>query len=53
MKNYTSHAENVRNNYRRQGEVKVLKELIALLQSKPSVTTDYLAYYLKQRATND
>jgi len=53
MTNYANHAETVRNFYRKQGESKILKELLALLESKPAVTTDYLTYYLKQRAAND
>ena len=44
------HAENVRETYRLQGEQRALTELLEKLTNKPSVTTDYIIYYLRQRS---
>lgn len=45
----TNHAENVRETYRRQGEARLIEELLTKLGKNSGVTVDYIMYYLQQR----
>jgi hypothetical protein len=43
----TTHADNVRENYRRQGEQRIIQLLLDKIKNNPGLTTDYLHYLLE------
>ena len=43
----TSHADRVRENYRKQGEQRIIDLLLDRINENPSLTTDYMQYLLK------
>jgi hypothetical protein len=43
----TSHADRVRENYRKQGEKRIIDLLLDRINENPSLTIDYMQYLLE------
>jgi len=43
----TSHADDVRENYRRQGEQRIILLILEKIKQNPGLTTDYIHYLLE------
>ena len=43
----TSHADSVRETYRKQGEQRIIDLLLGRIIENPSLTTDYMQYLLE------
>lgn len=50
---YKSHAETVRDNYRKQGERLAIEKMLKRINDNPHMTTQAVMYYLKEELSND